>query len=299
MLWDEDDTPAWGTAARAGVFVVLEQPGPWGRDAARQSHLDPGLGADLDERVSAAGGRFMLMRRPGEHPDRGGPRRVLVAHAGERAGSAWLLSALVSSADKLLSLDWDALVVGDRNRVVASLPGATEAEPTLLVCTNGRRDVCCAVRGRPLAAGAATHAPDRVWEVSHTGGHRFAPTAVLLPWGQTFARLDDSLAAALLDTSLDGRVPAELLGRRHDRGRSPVAPLAQVAEAHVRAETGETSLGATWSVVDDAGLVTVHHVDGRAWRVRVERIHTGRSRPESCGKAAVDAYEYRAETHVP
>ena len=54
-------------------------------------------------------------------------------------------------------------------------------EPThqahLLVCTNGTRDVCCATKGRPVAQGACKALPDRVWEVTHTSGHRFAPTA--------------------------------------------------------------------------------------------------------------------------
>ena len=102
----------------------------------------------------------------------------------------------------------------------ASLPGAEPADPVLLVCTNGRRDVCCAIRGRPVALEAAARAPGRVWESSHTGGHRFAPTGVLLPHGAALARLDAGGCADVLAAASAGQLPAWALGPAHDRGRS-------------------------------------------------------------------------------
>ena len=298
VQWDHDGTSAYGTAATAAFFVIVEQSGPWGRDAARESHLDHDLGAELDARSSHAGGRFMLVRRPGGHPAHDGPRHVLLAHTGTRPEDAWLLMAEVDDVGDLLGLDWAGLARGSRALVQASLPGSREAEPTLLVCTNGRRDVCCAVRGRPLAAHAARAAPGRVWEVSHTGGHRFAPTAVLLPWGQTFARLDDQGALWVLAASDSGHVPAELLGPTHDRGRSSVPSPAQCAESHVRLETGETRLAALWAgqpqPTDGGWDVMVTHADGRRWHVAVTREPAGRTRPESCGKKAIEVLEHRA-----
>jgi hypothetical protein len=298
VLWDHDGTSAYGTAAQARFFVILEQSGPWGRDAARESHLDRDLGAEIDARTIGAGGRFMLVRRPGGHPDHAGARQVFLAYAGGAPGDAWLLGAQVTDIGGLLGLDWAALARGSEALVRASLPGAEPADPALLVCTNGRRDVCCAVRGRPLAAHAARVAPGRVWEVSHTGGHRFAPTAVLLPWGQTYARIDDQTAEWVLEASRTAHTPKELLGTVHDRGRSGLAAPAQSAESHVRAEIGETHLPSVWAgeprPAGDGFDVTVAHADGRTWEVRVERVPAGRTRPESCGKAAVEVLEHRA-----
>lgn len=299
VLWDQDETSAFGTAARAAFFVVLEQSGPWGRVAARESHLDPALGEELDTRCAQAGGRLMLMRNPLAHPDHVGTRRVLVAHAGRRGDDAWLLTAEIAAPGDLLGLDWSALAQGRRELVRASLPGAAEAPAQLLICTNGRRDVCCAVRGRPLAAAAAQLAPGRAWEVSHTGGHRFAPTAVLLPWGQTLARLDDESVRWVLEASETGHLPAELLGAVHDRGRSSLPPHAQCAESHVRAALAETRIGALWAAPHEDGgdeaLVDVAHEDGRTWVVRVAQRATGSTRPESCGKSAIDVAEYVGE----
>lgn len=308
VRWDRAGTSAYGTAAVARFFVALEQPGPWGRNALRESHLGAHLGETLETRCQERGGRLVLLRRPGSHPDTGGPATVLVAHASPSGGDAWLLRTVLDTPEQLLALDWEALARGDRAAVVASLPGATEAEPALLVCTNGRRDVCCATRGRPVAAAAAALAPDRVWESSHTGGHRFAPTGVLLPWGQTYARLDEHLAGAILDASLAGRMPAAALGPAHDRGRSPLSPPAQCAESAIRSRAGETGLDALSAelsekvpqadVGGDAGdhEVVVRHRDGREWLVSVSRSSTGDTQPESCGKSPVPVLEYHTTT---
>ena len=186
-------------------------------------------------RTSRAGGRFMLVRRPGGHPAHDGPGTCWSRTPARRRTTRGCLTAEVDDVGDLLGLDWGALARGSR-ALVAGLAARVRAagEPTLLVCTNGRRDVCCAVRGRPLAAHAARVAPGRAWEVSHTGGHRFAPTAVLLPWGQTSRASTTARPSGCSTASETGHLPAELLGPLHDRGRSGVPAASQCAESHVR-----------------------------------------------------------------
>jgi hypothetical protein len=158
------------------------------------------------------------------------------------------------------------------------------------VCTNAKRDVCCAVRGRPVALGAAAERPGRVWECSHTGGHRFAPTGVLLPHGQTLARLDAARAVEVVDRAAQGELPLGAIGSAYDRGRSPLEPAGQVAESFVRTELGETGLTALATglepVGDDTWVATVRHRDGRRWQVDVRRVEGEPELPASCGKAA-------------
>ena len=57
------------------------------------------------------------------------------------------------------------------------------------MCTNGRRDRCCALLGRPLAAEIVAAGHSEVWEVTHLGGHRFSPTMLVLPHGYAYGRL--------------------------------------------------------------------------------------------------------------
>jgi hypothetical protein len=302
--FDRAGLSAYGTAARAMFFVAVEQPGPWGRDAATESHLPAEVGRTLSQACSSRGGRLSLLRRAGRHPD--DPHEpghtTYFAWAGE---DPWLLVARVGDPRALLDVDLDALARGDRDGVRATLPGLEPSAPVLLVCTNGRRDVCCAVRGRPVALDAAAVSPGRVWEASHTGGHRFAPTGVLLPHGATFARLDTELSTEVLTAADRGELPRRSLGPAHDRGRSPLGGAEQAAESHVRLVVGETSLTALSAVareetVTTAGstttVVAVTHRDGREWLVDCERRSGPTELPESCGKAAVAASAW--ETHV-
>jgi hypothetical protein len=288
VLAEQSGLRSAGTAPVAGFWVALEQTGPWGPDVAVDSHLDPRLGRTLERTFAAAGGRLALIRAPGAHPDVGTRRRhCLVAYAGR---VPWLLAGDVAGPADLLDLDVGALAAGDRDAVLARSPWLGQGRPALLVCTNGRRDVCCSVRGRPVALDAARAAPGRVWESSHTGGHRFAPTGVVLPHGRLYARLDARLASLALDAADRGRLPQALLGEPHDRGASRLAPPAQAAEAAVRAAELETRVEALDVALADAGAggyaARVRHADGREWEVTVTR-EQGLLLAQSCGSDPV------------
>lgn len=306
VLDDAVDEPAYGTASVARGWVAVEQPGPWGRNAAQQSHLDPALGETLTHAVASSGGRLVLIRRTGAHADdhHDRPRTVLLASC--LPGTAWLAETRLDDLAVLRHLDSDALARGDFEAVRRSLPGLQRVERSVfLVCTNGRRDVCCAVRGRPVASEAASARPGQVWETSHTGGHRFAPTGLLLPSGSTLARLDGDDVVAALDSAAEGELPRHLIGPRHDRGRSALRQVDQVAESTVRELTAQTRLDALTvesghadGSPDQPAEVVVRCDDGprvRRWRVVVRRQRREPDRRVSCGKPEEPQLTFVAE----
>ena len=105
-------------------------------------------------------------------------------------------------------------------------------DPIFLVCTNGKRDACCALRGRALMTALATDHAERIWECTHLGGHRFAGNLVCLPDGIIYGRVSADDGPRLADAYLAGRVDAALL-----RGRSAWPAPAQVAEQELRLRT--------------------------------------------------------------
>jgi hypothetical protein len=156
-------------------------------------------------------------------------------------------------------------------------------EPLHLVCTHGRHDTCCAVRGRPLAAALAAAAPEATWECSHLGGCRFAATMVLLPHGYLFGGMPAPDAVTLIK-----QYDAGLLDPRWLRGRSCYPPAVQAAQHHARAATGAFG-------VDALGVRSATRTGSSRWRVLLtdpdcavelveRRVDTGR--PLTCAATA-------------
>jgi hypothetical protein len=299
VLWGNAQASALGTAPAAMFWVALEQNGPWGAQAATQSHLDPDLGTTLDRTCADAGGRFILIRHPGSHSDplEVRPRRVYLA--GGLAGRPWLVEADLDDPARLARLHLGTLGSADIDAIRGTLPGFEPSPaPVLMICANSKRDMCCAVRGRPVALECSSRRPGRVWECSHTGGHRFAPTGVLLPHGQTFGRLSGTTAVAALDAATREEVPTQLMGAAFDRGRSHLGAAGQAAESMVRQQIQEPRLLALSTTAAprpdqaNAWQCQVSHVDGRRWDVVAVRGSRRDDLPESCGKAPIPTWQW-------
>ncbi|MER6147499.1 sucrase ferredoxin [Streptomyces hirsutus] len=281
----ELDEPVAGTAATARTWILLEQPGPWGPKALTSSHLDPALGRALEAAASGTGVRIALIRRPGRHADRRTPttRRVYAAHT--VPGSTWLHAATTTDPERLLGLDFAALGRGHSGTFAAALGGRPhEGDPLALVCTNGKRDRCCALLGRPLAAELAASGVEGVWEVTHLGGHRFSPTVLVLPHGYAYGRAEARTVEEALRGAQEGRILVEGC-----RGSSAWERPGQAAELAVRTAVGEYAAGALTVVRTDGAApcweVTVAHADGRHWCVEVAQGSSLPPRAESCGSA--------------
>lgn len=74
----------------------------------------------------------------------------------------------------------------------------------ILVCTHGSNDKCCAKYGNPFYRQALATVANlslsnvRIWQVSHFGGHRFAPTVIDFPEARYYARLDQNSFFSIL-----------------------------------------------------------------------------------------------------
>jgi hypothetical protein len=276
--WERAE-PLAATAAFARTWLLIEQPGPWGAKGLTQSRLDPALGRALERAAAGAGVRVALIRRPGRHADAGlTARRILVAHTAP--GRAWVRTAVLGRPEELRTLDLDRLGAGEHDGFGAPHDG----DPLALVCTNGKRDRCCAVLGRPLLAELAAAGGAGVWEITHIGGHRFAPTVLTLPHGYAYGRMSGPALKQVLTELRAGRIVTERC-----RGRSSWERPGQAAELAVRARTGES--GADTLDVETSGTAAggwralVTHADGRRWRVRVAEGATEPPAPASCGAA--------------
>jgi hypothetical protein len=250
--------PQFGTASRVRGWVLLEQPGPWGREAVLESQLDRDLARALHRAAEAARVRLLLIRRSGRRRP-GQSTTCFLAHTSRR--DRWLERRRLDDPAELLELDMAKVTAGER-------PGFGDpvGEPVYLVCTNGRHDRCCATYGRPLALALAERHGDLVWESSHVGGDRFAGNLVCLPSGHYFGRVGPAEADRVLGLHRKGIIDLD-----HYRGCCIDPPAVQAAEWFARRATG--LLG-----VDDLDLLGRERLEAEVEAVRFRLAGGGTAR---------------------
>jgi hypothetical protein len=192
------------------------------------------VGLELQRRCRAADVRPLLIRRASSNASAADGLACFAIRSGPEP--PWIERIRLARVTDTLDLDLPALARGLR-------PGFEPLDgPLFLVCTHGRRDVCCAERGRPVAQALATAVPDATWESSHVGGDRFAGNLVAFPHGLYLGRVRPDEAAEVARAYAEGRVSL-----RHLRGRSCYPMPVQAAEHALRTHAG-------FDRVDDVGL---------------------------------------------
>lgn len=239
--------PLAGTAPVASRWLLIEHQGPWSKQPLETPPLFGRTGREVDDLCASFGGKVLLIRRP----QRRGP---------DGEALQWFAVDIVRGTQ--LHGTWrtpEDLLVG-AHALGAELSRCDEdAEPMLLVCTQGTRDACCAVRGRPIVARLAREWPEETWECTHLGGHRFAGTLLALPSGACLGYLDPDTAVDEVRELFAGRVPASKL-----RGVTRWEPAVQAALAAVLEEFGPAELDdAVPGRVDVGEEATVVEVVGR------------------------------------
>lgn len=211
-----------GTASLVKRWLLVEDPGPWGYDALTQNRLPKHLASQLREWAASVSARMVLVRRG---PRKRGVARKIFVVSSER-GNEWMTASSTDDLDAITGLGRKAFAHGGR------FPGE-QVDGLYLVCTHGRHDRCCSIRGNPVARALCGKFGDGAWECSHIGGDRFAANIVCLPSGAYFGRVSAMAADALTDDYGNGVLDLELF-----RGWSSLPFAAQAAEIATRRNLG-------------------------------------------------------------
>lgn len=227
--------PLPGTAKPGRVILALEYPRGWGHDILDGEALGSELASKLTAFLKANKAQLQFIRKPGREGQYRGETFAPTLFISWSEGTSPHASA--DSAD-LAEATMDPIleklhVTGPEDILDLDLtrPGATPGaqrvyHPLLLVCTHGKRDRCCAVRGRPLAHALSSYfEPDHIWESSHTKGHRFAPSMLLLPHNYSYGRMAATGATEVLTRAQQGE-----MWLQGNRGRGIWDAPGQVAE---------------------------------------------------------------------
>jgi hypothetical protein len=256
-----------GSAGSYRGFLLIEVPLPWPRDIAESREV-----ASISDLLTGRKIRVQALV-----PALSQRRVILYDNSDHRAFSGFTRRS--------------AHVEGDVRATVAKLldgDSGTNEGPLrdVLICTHGRRDRCCGSLGMRLSAeldvraerpGSPLSGQAYRWRTSHTGGHRFAPTAIILPEATMWASVDADLIERLLERNGD---VADVVERYRGCAGLESAEI-QALEREVLREVGWRLLDCRRSGTDLGGgryQLTVWNPQGRV-DVWTGDVRVGRNLP--------------------
>jgi hypothetical protein len=218
----------FGTAvANIKIWFLLEYNRPWQAKATDDNELPSAVQSWLREQMALVGNaRLQFIRQHKASPT------LSFFIALPEDGRLYRFE--LDEYEDLFMLDIAAIVGG-----AAQYDSFQWSKPLYLVCTNGKRDRCCALWGAAFFRALRPLAGTAVWQTTHLGGHRFAPTMLTLPDGVMHGRLSVENAAEFLAAWQQGKIIPD-----NYRGQARYEPVVQAADYFLRQETGETAVSA-------------------------------------------------------
>lgn len=216
-----DDEPLLGTATQARVWLLLEVREPWQSKIMADNNLPPEAQAFLRAwETSVPGARVLFIKKEKAY---GNTLRCFLAIAGP--AEPQLYEFHLHDYSELADLNLSGLQTG----AAAAVP-YRRTEPLFLVCSNGKRDKCCAKYGLAAYRALSAVEPEATWQSSHIGGHRYAPNVLLLPHSINYGHLTP---AEVVDAAAAYRA-GRLLDLEHYRGRTAYDEPVQAAAIYLR-----------------------------------------------------------------
>lgn len=268
----DNDSPLYGTAANAKVWIMLEYSGRWAARALGDNDLPGAVNDWLSTQAGAIPeSRVVFIKQDSYQPQ----DTLYIARAD--ADRQALYRIRFESFEELIAIDVAGVLAGEVSAEIVT-------DPIVLVCTNGKRDQCCAKFGLPTYQALAQKMGRNVWQVTHIGGHRYAPTLAVFPagiyYGHIFAEQTDALVEAVTDHQV-------LLP--HYRGRIFQSGPINAADYWLRKETGtlaESGLTVEGSTEGDSAEIQTIRFSDTANTLHSLTIEVGKTEPElaSCNK---------------
>lgn len=270
----------YGTASEAVVWLLLEYQGEWRSQALDDNDLPPAVQTWLNEaQRQIPNSRVLFIRSETLHP-------VLSFYIAQTTPQQTTLHHLsFTEYDHLLKYDPQQMMAG-----ISDVSPSTEK--LFLVCTNGKRDQCCAKFGLPIYQAMQAEQGISTWQCTHIGGHRFAATGITFPSGVTYGYITPEQVPTLAHSIRADQVVLPLY-----RGRAAYPAWVNAAEYFLRKQTGRLS---------DADVVwrATEQVHGSAWQVTFDiggssyRVRLSMTQSEPVPSSCSQPYKPQARFHL-
>jgi hypothetical protein len=193
-----------GSGTNHQTYVLVECPQPWMSEAFNSKWVPSDLKLLVEEAKKARLPiKFLLIANDLTHKSN---RTTLLIYQRKEGCS----SAYHKQEFSLPNINQAASTI--RKWMWGGIPNFEVEVPTnrdILICSHGSHDQCCSRYGNPLFFQGNKLISElqldhiRIWRSTHFGGHRFAPTAIDLPEGRYYGRLNIDTFRSILTRTGD------------------------------------------------------------------------------------------------
>lgn len=187
-----------GWAAPCQLYILIECPPPWGGDEFAAPSIPANLRILVEEVYQTEPSAMVLLIYSHILTKKNSTKLLIFR---QKSG---LCDGYTKQETEVNNVNDIALILQDylANPMLGKeYPCSTR---DVLICTHGSHDKCCAKYGIPFYRQAIATVTSldlenvRIWQSSHFGGHRFAPTALDFPSGRCYGRLDSKSFTSIL-----------------------------------------------------------------------------------------------------
>ncbi|MFZ4825985.1 MAG: sucrase ferredoxin [Phototrophicaceae bacterium] len=271
----------YGTASEAMVWLLLEYHGEWRNQALEDNDLPPAVQAWLHDAQ-----RCIPRSRP-----------LLIRSEKPRATRSFYIIDTTPHRPTLYHVpfdDYSELLSYDPQQIIQGHSQLSPSDEKLfLVCTNGKRDQCCAKFGLPIYQAFQSQEGIHTWQCTHIGGHRFASTGIVFPSGVTYGYITEEQVPSLAQAIRADQVLLPLY-----RGRTAYSAWVNAAEYFLRKqEQLLADADLTWrtseQVSADVWQIMFSDAQGKSYRVQLN-VTQHEPLPSSC----FQPYKPQARFHL-
>lgn len=209
--------PLIGTAVSADTFILLETPQPWSKPALLSEGVPESLRQMIKSLLGPSSGVRVHLIANEETPTQTRRRILVFRHAALplTGNRSWGLGGRLAGEYKAWEIQTETpaemapalsefLHAMGRDKWVGQHQ-LRSVQRHLMICTHASHNECCGMYGYPFYQAAIAQV-NRLglghqvlpWQISHIGGHRFAPTLIDFPQGRYYGNLDEASLLCLL-----------------------------------------------------------------------------------------------------
>ncbi len=188
-----------GSASLYQTYVMVECPYPWTGNAFESKGVPQNF-RELVAEVKEAKLPIRFLLTLGPKPTPGNQTQVLIFQQQQGIATGyWKKEIKVDNITDVAPMIRKYLTPEGLH-----IKGELSTTRDFFVCTHGSHDKCCSRYGYPFFRQGVAMVEEfglknvRFWQVSHIGGHRFAPTLISFPDGRYYGALDEESLQRIL-----------------------------------------------------------------------------------------------------